>query len=181
MSLTCTSESASTCCSWNHVSLLWYFCRSSFWMATFPGRPVQGRPVTRGRSARLTCPAGRLSTISVSHLRRETDNVVRAQRPLLSWKCHVHPNTAWAWAGSSSHVTQTVAQGQLVEILQIRGGGSARGAARARGGVWVAVRGPEPKEDMSQPLLPQHPCCGTWWVVSAEDFAADTLEVCALA
>jgi len=61
------------------------------------------------------------------------------------------------------------------------GGGSARGAARARSGVWDAVRGQEPKAAMSQPLLPQHPCCDTWWVVSAEDFAADTLAVCALA
>lgn len=34
--LTCTSESASTCWSWNQVSLLWYFCRSSFCIATFP-------------------------------------------------------------------------------------------------------------------------------------------------
>ena len=45
--LTCTSESASTCCSWNHVSRLWYFCRSSFRMATFPGGSTQRGPVTR--------------------------------------------------------------------------------------------------------------------------------------
>lgn len=39
--LTCTSESASTCCSWNQVSLLWYFGKSSFWMATFPATQTQ--------------------------------------------------------------------------------------------------------------------------------------------
>lgn len=34
--LTCTSESALTGCSWNQVSLPWYFCRSSFFTATLP-------------------------------------------------------------------------------------------------------------------------------------------------
>lgn len=89
-------------------------------------------------------------------------------------------STAWGWAGSSSHVTQTVAQGTWGKS-DSSGGSSARGAARARGGAWDGVRGQELKAATSQPLLPQHPCCGTWWVVSTEDFAAGTPEMCELA
>lgn len=51
--LTCTSESASTCWSWNQVSLLWYFCRSSFWIATFPGNKTNQKHSLRHAIAPL--------------------------------------------------------------------------------------------------------------------------------
>lgn len=196
-SLTCTSESASTCCSWNHVSLLWYFCRSSFWMATFPGRPTQRRPVMKGRSARPTCPASGISTVSVSHLRRkprivhrEMDNAVRSQRPhfvlevprppkhslSLPWRPQPepgrapHPMSPRLWLRGTWWKSYR-SEGRLCQ-------GCCLGLGRD---VWDGVRGQEPKTATSQPLLPQHPCCGTWWVVSAEDFAAHPLEMCVLA
>lgn len=152
-------------------------------------------PSHEGPTCPPGCPASSISTLSVSHLRPklrmkrwEMDSAVRSQRPHFVSEVprppgHT-PSLPWRPQPGAGRAPPPMSPRLWLRApggSDRSGGSSARGAARARSGVWDGVRGQELKAATSQPLLPQHPCCGTWWVVSTEDVAAGTPEMCELA
>lgn len=147
-------------------------------MATFPGRPKQRSPVTRGRPAARGCPASSISTLSVSRPRPKL-----RMKPLGDGQCGkvteatfclgsaiVHPDTPrhchggpTAWAGMapppmsprlcSGHPGDLTDRGQLCQ-----------GAARARSGVWDGVRG-QGTQGAATATAPPAPTSMLWHVV----------------